>query len=47
VVRDGEQKQIPVADLVVGDIVIVQTGDKLPADGLLISGQVGSIHAHF
>ncbi|MCA1792287.1 MAG: cation-transporting P-type ATPase [Desulfotignum sp.] len=32
VVRDGEKKQIDSSDLVPGDIVILQPGDKIPAD---------------
>lgn len=30
--RDGEVKQISTTDLVVGDVVFVNTGDKVPAD---------------
>lgn len=36
VLRNGEKVTIPVAQVVVGDIVCVETGDKLPADGRLI-----------
>ena len=32
VVRDGEQKEIPAADLVVGDYVILEAGRVVPAD---------------
>jgi magnesium-transporting ATPase (P-type) len=32
VVRDGKEVQIPSADLVPGDYVIISTGDKVPAD---------------
>lgn len=38
VVRDNEKKLINIADLVPGDIVILGSGDKIPADGELISG---------
>ena len=30
--RDGEVKQISTTDLVVGDVVFINTGDKVPAD---------------
>ncbi|HNG36366.1 MAG TPA: cation-transporting P-type ATPase [Nitrosomonas sp.] len=32
VLRDGKRKQIPAEELVVGDIVLLQSGDKVPAD---------------
>uniref|UniRef100_A0A3P9MN18 Calcium-transporting ATPase n=1 Tax=Oryzias latipes TaxID=8090 RepID=A0A3P9MN18_ORYLA len=38
VVRKGNVIQIPVADMVVGDIAQVKYGDLLPADGILIQG---------
>ncbi|TFK34868.1 aminophospholipid-transporting P-type ATPase [Crucibulum laeve] len=37
VVRDGAISSIPAADLVKGDIVLLRTGDKTPADLLLFS----------
>ncbi|XP_056129286.1 plasma membrane calcium-transporting ATPase 3b isoform X6 [Lampris incognitus] len=38
VVRKGNVIQIPVADMVVGDIAQVKYGDLLPTDGILIQG---------
>ncbi|XP_078423893.1 plasma membrane calcium-transporting ATPase 1-like [Cetorhinus maximus] len=38
VIRGGQVIQIPVAELVVGDIAQVKYGDLLPADGVLIHG---------
>ncbi|KAM6895353.1 plasma membrane calcium-transporting ATPase 1 isoform 2-T2 [Xenentodon cancila] len=38
VVRGGQIIQIPVAEIVVGDIAQVKYGDLLPADGVLIQG---------
>ncbi|XP_053562697.1 plasma membrane calcium-transporting ATPase 4 isoform X3 [Bombina bombina] len=38
VIRKGQVIQIPVAELVVGDIAQVKYGDLLPADGVLIQG---------
>lgn len=35
VLRDGMIQQIPRHDVVVGDVVIVETGDEVPADGTL------------
>jgi len=36
VVRDGVEKEIPAAELVPGDIVLLEAGDKVPADGRLV-----------
>lgn len=38
VIRGGQVIQIPVADIIVGDIAQVKYGDLLPADGILIQG---------
>ncbi|XP_035293515.1 plasma membrane calcium-transporting ATPase 2 isoform X2 [Cricetulus griseus] len=38
VVRAGQVVQIPVAEIVVGDIAQIKYGDLLPADGLFIQG---------
>uniref|UniRef100_A0A8B9JU21 Calcium-transporting ATPase n=1 Tax=Astyanax mexicanus TaxID=7994 RepID=A0A8B9JU21_ASTMX len=38
VVRNGNVIQIPVADMVVGDVAQVKYGDLLPTDGILIQG---------
>ncbi len=38
VYRNGEVVVIDVDDVVVGDKVLLQSGDKIPADGILISG---------
>ena len=36
VLRDGEELDIPARELVPGDVVILSTGDRIPADGRLI-----------
>lgn len=38
VYRSGELVMIDVDDVVVGDKVLLQSGDKIPADGILVSG---------
>lgn len=35
-IRNGKTQLIPQKDVVVGDIIFVETGDKLPADGRLL-----------
>eukprot|EP00952_Eustigmatos_sp_NYUAD-ZCMA_P008834 36674-Eustigmatos_ZCMA.PRE.1 len=34
--RDGRTQDIAVADLVVGDIVLVRPNERLPADGFIV-----------
>jgi Cu2+-exporting ATPase len=36
--RDGEELDYPVADLEKGDVIIVRTGEQIPVDGLVRSG---------
>jgi P-type Ca2+ transporter type 2C len=36
VIRDGTRQSIPATDLVPGDIILVEDGDSVPADGRLI-----------
>ena len=38
--RNGSVIEIPLDDVVVGDLVILESGDLLPADGRLISGSL-------
>jgi len=38
VYRDGEVEEIHIDEIVVGDAVLLQSGDKVPADGYLIDG---------
>jgi len=37
--RDGQLREIAVADLVVGDLAIVRPNERLPADGFILSGE--------
>ncbi len=39
VIRDGQKKEIEAKYLVPGDIVVLNTGDKVPADGFLLECQ--------
>lgn len=40
VFRDGALCERPAGDIVVGDVVVLQAGDKIPADGTLIGGRL-------
>lgn len=39
VVRDGIEQDIPVAQVSVGDLIIVRPGEKIPVDGIVREGQ--------
>ena len=39
VLKDGNTNEVPVEDLVVGDIVLVRPNERLPADGFVIKGE--------
>ena len=38
--RENKILEIEMDDIVVGDVVLLETGDKIPADGYLISGNI-------
>ena len=38
VLRDGVERDVPIADVVVGDAVVVRPGEKVPVDGVVTSG---------
>src|SRR5207244_3288237 len=39
VIRDGEPVEIPTAEIVVGDLLLVRPGDKIGTDGVVEEGQ--------
>ena len=36
VIRDGERRSIPATDIIPGDIIVIEEGDTIPADGRLV-----------
>ena len=40
VIRNGKKIEIPVSEVVVNDIVSLETGDKIPADGIIVKGKI-------
>ena len=41
VIHQGQQKEIPVEDVQVGDIVLVRPGERIPVDGVVREGHSG------
>jgi len=39
VVRDGVETDVPIAEVVHGDVVIVRPGEKIPVDGVVVDGR--------
>ncbi|MCA9956962.1 MAG: copper-translocating P-type ATPase, partial [Anaerolineales bacterium] len=39
VVRNGQELDIPIAEVVQGDVVIVRPGEKIPVDGVVVDGR--------
>src|SRR5512136_1741632 len=39
VIRDGQEVEIKVDQVVVGDLVLVRPGDKVPVDGIVVEGR--------
>ncbi len=38
VIRDNQEVEVPVADLVEGDIIVIKPGQSIPVDGVIIEG---------
>lgn len=38
VIRDGREFDIPIAEVVLGDVILVRPGEKIPVDGEIIDG---------
>lgn len=38
VIRDGQEVEVPVEDIQVGEVMVVRPGQKIPTDGLILEG---------
>jgi Cu+-exporting ATPase len=41
IIQDGKEKDIPLSEVKVGDMVLVRPGESIPVDGIIIEGQSG------
>src|SRR6266478_5530325 len=39
VIRDGQAVEVPTAEVVLNDIVLIRPGDKVPVDGVIVEGE--------
>lgn len=39
VIKDGAEQDVPVEELVRGDLIVIRPGEKIPTDGLVITGE--------
>ncbi len=39
VIRDGQELAVPIEDVVVGDLLVVRPGEKIPTDGDVVEGE--------
>ncbi len=39
VIREGEERVIPVGEIVIGDVVVIRPGQNVPVDGVIVEGR--------
>ncbi len=39
IIVDGKEKQIPISEIKVGDVMIIKPGEKIPTDGIVVRGE--------
>ncbi len=38
ILKDGKESKVPIENVVVGDLIIVKPGEKIPVDGIIVEG---------
>lgn len=41
IIKDGEELEIPIAEVKLGDVILVKPGEKIPVDGIVVDGYSG------
>ena len=39
IIRAGQEMEVPIEDVLVGDVIIVRPGEKIPVDGVVVEGR--------
>jgi Cu+-exporting ATPase len=39
VIRDGKEIKLPIEEIIIGDIIVVKPGEKIPVDGVITKGE--------
>ncbi len=39
ITRDGEEREVPVGEVVPGDVIVIRPGERLPVDGIVATGE--------
>ncbi|MGV8130954.1 MAG: copper-translocating P-type ATPase [Candidatus Pacearchaeota archaeon] len=39
VIRNGKEIEVPISEVVVGDVMVVKSGEKIPTDGVVVRGE--------
>jgi calcium-translocating P-type ATPase len=40
VIRDGKESELPITEVVKGDLIVLKAGDTVAADGVIVSGEI-------
>lgn len=41
IIKNGQELKVPIAEVQIGDIILVKPGEKIPVDGLIVDGYSG------
>ena len=41
ILRDGREVEVPIDELIIGDVMVIKPGQKIPTDGVVVEGESG------